>query len=160
MKRIVVIIAGLFLLTPLTLAGVAWATPPSSLTSTTLGRISLGPFHESSHGFKISSRHRTDTVVLTTTIDPGGSTGWHSHPGPAFIVVTAGTLTVYDGDDPACTPHTYGPGTGFLDAGLGHVHIARNESSGTAVTVVQIYLNVPPGGSQRIDEPVPGNCPF
>ena len=48
-------------------------------------------------------------------------------------------------------------GTGFLDAVLGHVHIARNEGR-TAVTVVQIYLNVPPGGSQRIDAPAPGNC--
>ena len=43
--------------------------------------------------------------------------------------------------------------------GLGHVHIARNEGR-TAVTVVQIYLNVPPGGSQRIDAPAPSNCAF
>ena len=135
---------------PLTLAGVAQATAPSGATSTTLGRISLGPYHETSAGFKLFSKHPTDTVVTTTTIAPGG---------PAFIVVTQGTLTVYDGDDPACTPHRYGPGSGFLDAGLGHVHIARNE--GTApVTVVQTYLGVPPGGSQRIDAPAPGNCPF
>jgi len=121
--------------------------------------ISLGPYHETSPGFKIFSKNPTDTVVLTTTIDPGGSTGWHSHPGPAFIVVTQGTLTLYDGNDPTCTPHVYGPGTGFLDPGFGHVHIARNEGS-TPVTVVQTYLNVPPGGSPRIDAPAPGNCPF
>ena len=54
MKRIIIVIAGFLLLAPLTFAGVAWATPPSNLTSTTLGRISLGPFHERSHGFKIS----------------------------------------------------------------------------------------------------------
>ena len=160
MKRIIIIVlAGFLFLAPLTLAGVARATAPSGVTSTTLGRISLDPYHETSAGFKLFSKHPTDTVVTTTTITPGGSTGWHSHPGPAFIVVTQGTLTVYDGDDPACTPHRYGPGSGFLDAGLGHVHIARNE--GTApVTVVQTYLNVPPGGSQRIDAPRPGNCPF
>jgi hypothetical protein len=39
------------------------------------------------------------------------------------------------------------------------VHIARNEGT-TPVTVIQIYLNVPPRGSQRIDAPAPGNCPF
>jgi hypothetical protein len=39
------------------------------------------------------------------------------------------------------------------------VHIARNEGK-TPVTVVQTYLNVPPGGSPRIDAPAPGNCPF
>ena len=159
MKRIMIIIAGFLLLTPLALVSTARATPPSNAHSTALGRIHLRPFHERSHGFTISSNHPTDVVVLTTTIKPGGSTGWHSHPGPAFIVVVRGTLTVYDGNDPACTPHRYGPGTGFLDPGFGHVHIARNEGS-TPVTVVQTYLDVPPGGSPRIDEPAPGNCPF
>jgi quercetin dioxygenase-like cupin family protein len=160
MKRIIlIIIAGFLLLTPLAVAGAARATPPANAHSATLGRIHLGPFHETSHGFTISSRHPTDTVVLTTTIDPGGSTGWHSHPGPAFVVVVRGTLTLYDGIDPTCTPHRYGPGTGFLDPGFGHVHIARNEGW-TPVTVVQTYLDVPPGGSPRIDEPAPGNCPF
>jgi Cupin domain len=125
MKRIVIVVAGFLLFVPLTLAGVAWATPPSGATSTTLGRISLGPYHETSPDFKIFSKNPTDTVVLTTTINPGGSTGWHSHPGPAFIVVTQGMLTVYDGNDPACTPHVYGPGTGFFDPGFGHMHIAR-----------------------------------
>ena len=150
MKRIIIVLAGFLFLAPLTLAGVAQATAPSGVTSTTLGRISLGPYHETSAGFKLFSKHPTDTVVTTTTIAPGG---------PAFIVVTQGTLTVYDGDDPACTPHRYGPGSGFLDAGLGHVHIARNEGI-APVTVVQTYLSVPPGGSQRIDAPAPGNCPF
>ena len=129
MKRISIIIIGLLLLSSSTLIGVASAAPPSGLTSTTLGRISLGPYHETSPDFKIFSANPTDTVVLTTTIGLGGSTGWHSHPGPAFIVVTQGTLTVYDGNDPTCTPHRYGPGTGFLDPGLGHVHIARNEGT-------------------------------
>jgi quercetin dioxygenase-like cupin family protein len=87
MKRMIVL-AGFLLLTASTLVGVAQATPPSGAASTTLGRISLGPYHETSPSFKIFSADPTDTVVLTTTINPGGSTGWHSHPGPAFIVVT------------------------------------------------------------------------
>jgi len=153
MKRIAIILAGFLLLTSSMLVGVAQATPPSGVTSSvTLGRISLGPYHETSPNFKIFSNAPTDTVVLTTTIAPGGSTGWHSHPGPAFIVVTAGT-------DPACTPHQYSQGSGFFDPGFGHVHIARNEGT-VPVTVVQTYLNVPPGGSPRIDAPAPGNCPF
>jgi hypothetical protein len=48
----------------------------------------------------------------------------------------------------------------FPRSGPAHVHLARNESPSTPVTVVQIYLKVPPGGSQRIDEPAPANCPF
>ena len=129
MKRLIIVLAGWLFLAPLALAGVAQATTPSGTTTTTLGRISLGPYHETSPGFKIFAKDPTDTVVTTTTIAPSGSTGWHSHPGPAFIVVTQGTLTVYDGDDPACAPHTYTQGSGFLDAGLGHVHIARDRKS-------------------------------
>jgi hypothetical protein len=81
-------------------------------------------------------------------------------PARRFIVVTAGTPTVYDGDDAACTPDPLRARLWSPRCGPAHVHLARNESPGTPVTVVQIYRNVPPGGSQRIDEPAPGNCPF
>jgi hypothetical protein len=158
MRRIL-IIAFLLIAAATTAVGVALATAPSGVSTTTLGRISLGAYHLTSPSFKIFSKHVTDTVVLQQTIDPGGSTGWHSHPGPAYIVVTQGTLTLYDGDDPTCTPHSYDRGTGFLDPGFGHVHIARNEGT-TPATAIATYLNVPPGGSPRIDAPDPGNCPF
>jgi quercetin dioxygenase-like cupin family protein len=38
-----------------------------------------------------------------------GNTGWHMHPGPSLITVTAGTITAYDGDDPTCAPRTFIP---------------------------------------------------
>ena len=53
----------------------------------------------------------------------------------------------------------YGQGTGFLDPGFGHIHIARNEGT-TPATAIATYLNVPSGGLPRIDVPTPGNCPF
>jgi len=158
MKRIL-LIAVLVAAAATTGVGVALATAPSGVTATTLGRISLDPYHLTSDSFKIFSKDATDTVVVQNTFDPGGSTGWHTHPGPAYIVVTQGTLTLYDGDDPTCTPHTVTAGTGFLDPGFGHVHIARNEGT-TPATAIATYLNVPPGGSPRIDAPAPGNCPF
>jgi len=157
MKRNLLI--AILLVTAATTGGVALATAPSGVSTTTLGRIGVGAYHLTSPSFKIFSKHATDTVVLQQTINPGGSTGWHSHPGPAYIVVTQGTLTLYDGDDPTCTPHSYGPGTGFLDPGLGHVHNARNEGT-TPATAIAAYLNVPPGGSPRIDAQAPGNCAF
>jgi quercetin dioxygenase-like cupin family protein len=158
MKRIL-LIAVVVVTAATTAAGMALATAPSGLSATELGRINLGPYHLTSPSFKIFSKDTTDTVVLRQTFAPGGSTGWHTHPGPAYIVVTQGTVTLYDGDDPTCTPHTYGAGTGFLDPGFGHVHIARNEGT-TPVTVIATYLNVPPGGSPRIDADDPGNCSF
>lgn len=33
----------------------------------------------------------TEVSVLTLTVDPGVTTGWHSHPGLAVIAVAEGT---------------------------------------------------------------------
>jgi quercetin dioxygenase-like cupin family protein len=89
---------------------------------------------------------------------PGGSTGWHSHPGHSLIIVTAGTVTDYEGHDPGCKPHVYKTGMGFVDPGGDHVHILRNEGAVDAQTIaVQI---IPADGERRIDVADPGNCHF
>jgi cupin domain len=88
----------------------------------------------------------------------GGSTGWHTHPGHSLIIVTAGTVTAYEGNDPTCTPTVYTQGMGFVDPGGDHVHLLRNEGSVVASTIT-IQL-IPAGATRRIDAPDPGNCHF
>jgi hypothetical protein len=103
--------------------------------------------------------HAQDTVMQQIVIAPGGHTGWHSHPGPAIALVKSGELTLYSSDDPTCTGRPFGLGQAFVDSGQGHVHIARNlTNQQTEVWVT--YLDVPPGGSVRIDAVNPGNCNF
>ena len=46
----------------------------------------------------------SDVYVQNNVWAPGGSTGWHTHPGHSLIIVTAGTVTTYEGDDPKCSP--------------------------------------------------------
>ena len=75
------------------------------------------------------------------------------------VVVSAGTLTLYRANDPKCRPHEFPAGTSFIDPGRGNVHIARNEGA-TPVELYATYLDVPVGGSFRIDAPDPGNCSF
>jgi quercetin dioxygenase-like cupin family protein len=105
-----------------------------------------------------------ENVIQQIVLAPGGHTGWHSHPGPAMALITSGALTLYDGDDPACLPHTYTAGQAFVDAGQGHVHMARNLSSTDNAEVWVTYLDVPAGqtppASPRIEQPNPGNCLF
>ena len=109
----------------------------------------------------------SDLYVQQNTWDPTlcngciPSTGWHTHPGPSIIIVTQGTVTAYDGDDPTCAPHVYSAGgdNSFIDIGGGDMHIIRNESGTVAKTVAVQF--VPKGANRRIDvTPAPGNCPF
>ena len=75
------------------------------------------------------TKGNSDGYFLTNVWQPGGTTGWHTHPGHTLIIVTAGAVTHYDGDDPNCTPHVYTAGMTFVDLGGTHVHIVRNEGN-------------------------------
>ena len=152
------------------------ATPASGFSGVTLAQGAFGPIDVFNHAFLSSassplSRHdrkvwlswqrtkgKSDLYVQNNTWQPGGSTGWHTHPGHSLIIVTAGEVTAYEGDDPSCTPHVYAAGTGFVDPGGDHVHNIRNEGTVEARTVaVQL---IPGGATRRIDAPDPGNCGF
>jgi quercetin dioxygenase-like cupin family protein len=98
-------------------------------------------------------RGDSDVYVTEVTFQPGGQTGWHSHPGPSMITVTEGTLTVYHDD---CTFETYSAGESFTDLGCGDIHNVRNETGAEAKDVaVQI---VPHGAMRRTEADDPG-CP-
>jgi quercetin dioxygenase-like cupin family protein len=100
----------------------------------------------------------SDVYVQSNVWAPGGSTGWHSHPGHSLIIVTAGTVTDYEGHDPDCKPHVYKAGMGFVDPGGDHVHILRNEGEVEAKTIaVQL---IPADAVRRMDVADPGNCHF
>jgi quercetin dioxygenase-like cupin family protein len=104
------------------------------------------------------TKYNSDLYVQNNMWAPGGSTGWHSHPGHSLIIVTQGTVTAYEGDDPNCTPHVYTVGMTFVDKGGTHVHIVRNETAAPAATIaVQL---IPANQSARSDAPDPGNCHF
>jgi quercetin dioxygenase-like cupin family protein len=98
----------------------------------------------------------SDLYVVDNKIAPGGDTGWHSHPGPSIVFVVAGTVTNYSSDDPACSPHVYGAGSSFVDAGGSDVHLVRNEGTVEAETIAVQFL--PAGATRRMDMPEPPNC--
>ena len=100
----------------------------------------------------------SDIYVQSNVWSPGGSTGWHSHPGHSLIIVTAGTVTDYEGHDPACKPHVYKTGMAFVDPGGDHIHILRNEGAVEAKTIAVQFISVE--AVRRIDVADPGNCRF
>jgi hypothetical protein len=100
----------------------------------------------------------SDLYVQSNVWQPGGSTGWHTHPGHSLIIVTVGTVTEYEGPDPDCKPHVYTQNMAFDDPHGGHAHIIRNEGNAVARTIA-IQL-IPVGEVRRIDVADPGNCHF
>ena len=72
------------------IGGIALATAPTGVTTTT---FAIGHFNEidaktlgSSWQARISTKGLSDVYVLENRIVPGGSFGWHSHPGPSLVV--------------------------------------------------------------------------
>jgi hypothetical protein len=141
------------------------ATPSSGFTGTTLAvarfdEIDVKNFNPPPDFWqaKLKTNGRSDVYVQSNVWVPGGTTGWHTHPGHSLILVTAGTVTAYEGDDPTCTPHLYTQGMGFVDPGGDHVHVLRNEGSVEARTItVQL---IPAAAMRRIDAAAPGYCSF
>jgi quercetin dioxygenase-like cupin family protein len=149
--------------------GLVQATPGMGITSTV---FAIGQFDEidtttltdtdpsDATNFwqaRIRTKGSTSIHVLENRIAPGGTFGWHSHPGPSLVVIKTGALTMYRGDDPTCTPHHFAAGSGFVDNG-GDVHVVRNE--GSVETVVYVTSLIPEGFNRRIDEPAPAACGF
>jgi quercetin dioxygenase-like cupin family protein len=105
----------------------------------------------------IHAKDPVDIAVQSLTIQPGGHSGWHSHPGPVFLQILTGTMTFYEADDPSCAPLVRTAGQVFVEAG-DHSHIGRNEGTVTATALATVFS--PPGAPLRIEETDTGNCHF
>src|SRR5215468_7160798 len=80
----------------------AFATPASNFASD-VKKYAFGPIDvhtngESPQQVKIKTKGPTDVYLVTNTVAPGGSSGWHTHPGPSLVFVKEGTATFYDAD--------------------------------------------------------------
>jgi quercetin dioxygenase-like cupin family protein len=95
--------------------GAALATPPNKGATTTLiTRATLGKFEAHNDGIQVQSeRHSADLAIAKVVIEPGGSTGWHHHPGVGPAAVKSGAVTFYDED---CEKTVYKAGEGFLES--------------------------------------------
>jgi quercetin dioxygenase-like cupin family protein len=95
--------------------------------------------------------------MVQITVQPGGSSGWHSHPGGAIIVVKTGTLTVDRALGSQCQTTVYSAGDAFIER-PGEVDQVVN--TGTVPYVLFVtFPRVPQGELARTDEPDPGTCP-
>jgi quercetin dioxygenase-like cupin family protein len=126
------------------------ATPAVDQTFTVLARGTV------MNQGRIPTEEGLQVVTLEIFTKPGGSSGWHSHPGGAIVVIEQGevTLTVVHGDE--CTATRFTAGQTFIEL-PGEVGNAIN--TGSIMThSYGMFPGVPVGGSPRIDQPEPASC--
>lgn len=103
---------------PAGFAAGAWASSGSG--------VSLTPISKGTSSDPISAGNsgETDVMMAHIVIEPGGSTGWHYHPGDVVGVVHEGTLTRVHSD---CSVHTTATGQSFVEhSGKKNTHEVRN----------------------------------
>jgi quercetin dioxygenase-like cupin family protein len=127
------------------------ATTPAGFTSAVVARGT-----DQSEGTLVF-QEGTDVVVARNVFDVGGSSGWHSHPGGAIVVIMQGQVTIYRSVGNHCDVNTYTAGQTFLERPSAILD-AVNSSSGQTI-VYATFPSVPVGGASRIDRPNPGTCP-
>ena len=126
------------------LAGVtaAIATPPSGNVSR--NELAVGKVTDN---IDIQRTEPTDFHIDVVTLEPGASSGWHTHPGPEYSIVKAGAIVLVR--DPKCAPVTVTAGQGvFIPDGT--PHLAHND--GKEPAEIYVTYTVPAGNTKlRVD---------
>jgi quercetin dioxygenase-like cupin family protein len=140
-------VLGLALLCALVTAASSFGAGPPIITKVlATGKMQATTIHATSGAM----------ILDTYTIKPGGSFGWHVHGAPVAVVVTGGTLTVFDPSVNACAPFKVSKGQSFVEP-ANHVHLARNDGTRPA-TVYALYLGVPKPSDGYIKKTQPAGC--
>jgi hypothetical protein len=147
--KVLLALAGL---TALAAAGAAIATHVTPVDPATVPTGFLAA-HNSIGDVPVSALARAvepdgaDVFVQHVRLPANASTGWHTHPGPALVAVVKGSLTYEDAKGNTCRRPMYGPGTGFVDRGFGHVHRAIAGPNGVDFYVTYI---LPPASETHV----------
>ena len=129
-----------------TAAASSAAAPPIIAKSIAVGAMKATTIHA-----------QTGSMILDSiTIEPGGNFGWHTHGAPVAVVVTGGTLTVFDPNVDGCKPFKVSKGQSFVEP-ANHVHLARNDGT-TRVTLYALYLGIPKPSLANVPATEPQGC--
>ena len=130
----------------LTVATTAVAThAPGGTSALLLARGTLAePVKVNVGDIKVQTKDAVDVATLKVTFAKGGgSAGWHIHPGPVFVVVKSGEISVWTED---CEKTVYGAGETFFEMGPEASMLVKNEDPDTDAVVVGTFI-VPVGAA-------------
>jgi len=158
---------------------------PGAATPASLDFVSLRLGHGTlSHG-SLTVKPGLQVVVAKNTVQAGASSGWHSHPGGAIVVIEVGQITTYqvvrNGDEEEgnkegnkegskagsfrCVITTYTAGHAFVESPGDPIIAVNNGTSQTIsyATFPGVPVDPVTGNTlQRTDQPKPNPdpCPF
>jgi quercetin dioxygenase-like cupin family protein len=139
----------------------ALATPPSGLTSTLLARGSVSR-HDRIQLLAGLTRQikpaSSDVAMVRATLAPGGTTGWHDHPGPSMVILATGTLTISEAKGRGCRV-TEVSAAGGQKAFFHPDDVHRFDNKGKTVAELYITYFAPTATPLLIDAPeAPPGC--
>lgn len=131
-------------------AGLAVGTPSTGQTVEVMAAGHLAD------RLKLDTKGPVDVVTLRVTVDPGGTSGWHSHGGPVVVTVSAGTATFYEASRRTCEREVLSAGQVLAEAANAPGHVLVNEGSDPLVVYATFFLGA--GAAPVIDAPRPPVC--
>lgn len=157
MKRLTALVTGAAAAVTLAASATAAATPAVGLKSELLVRSVAGEFRLADRDMRFSLRagEPTDIALVRATLDPGGKTGWHTHPGQSMVLVEKGVMTTQEAHHRKCVTETVPAGQGFEHPEGPHNFI----NDGPEQLVFYVAYFVPAGATPLlIDAPAPHAC--
>jgi quercetin dioxygenase-like cupin family protein len=106
--------------------------------------------HVNTDRIKFQTKDPADVATFSVTYDPGGYSGWHTHPGILLVLVQSGSVVRQVG----CTSHTYGAGEAFIESDEQPAGQVRNASAGIPA-VLSVTQVVPAGSKRRVEADAP-----
>lgn len=78
----------------------------------------------------------TEVFVQSIDLAAGAETPWHTHPGPVFVAVAEGSVTLEKAKDGTCLRKVIPAGKGFFDKGQTHRIVAGAEGAAVYGTLI------------------------
>jgi quercetin dioxygenase-like cupin family protein len=130
------------------------ATAPVGFTAKVLAKGTLArPAEMKALGIQFSTERSTDVYVQQVDFAPGGSSGWHEHPGLVLVSVAIGAVIVHSG---CKAGQQYSAGQTFMEAPLTPMLVENASSTAPAQNFAAAV--VPAGTAARIELPGAPNC--
>jgi quercetin dioxygenase-like cupin family protein len=100
----------------------------------------------------VTQGQATTFYVQNVLLKPAASSGWHTHPGPEYSVVTKGTVYVQMANGCPATAFNEGQAI-FIPGGVPHVVYNQGPDEANGVVTYTLPVDLP------IREDVPDACP-